>query len=122
MKPGSDVDRSRTEGDALPSSVDFEIRRSPLIPRRRLLGNPSSVLPKLSPDGRRLAWQAPVDGVMNIWLAPADDLNQTAPLPPRGFLLTRLSDAGPRRAPSVCKGRHPKPFSQAHIADRIGGR
>jgi dipeptidyl aminopeptidase/acylaminoacyl peptidase len=74
------VDRSRTEGDALPSSLDFQTQRSPLIPRRKLLGNPTSVLPKLSPDGRRLAWQAPVDGVMNIWLAPADDLKQAQPL------------------------------------------
>ncbi len=33
----------------------------PLIPRERLLGNPSRIDPKLSPDGSRLAWQAPVD-------------------------------------------------------------
>jgi Tol biopolymer transport system component len=64
----------------LPSGVVFQTQRSQLIPRRKLLGNPTSVLPKLSPDGRRVAWQAPVDGVMNIWLAPADDPKQAQPL------------------------------------------
>jgi hypothetical protein len=62
----------------LPSGVVFQTQRSLLIPRRKLLGNPTSVLPKLSPDGRRVAWQAPVDGVM--WLAPADDPKQAQPL------------------------------------------
>jgi hypothetical protein len=38
-----------------------------IIPRRLLLGNPSAILPKLSPDGRYLAWLAPTDGVMNVW-------------------------------------------------------
>ena len=52
----------------------------PLIPRKRLLGNPSRIDPKLSPDGRRLAWQAPVDGVMNIWVAPTDEISQAQPV------------------------------------------
>ncbi len=52
----------------------------PLIPRRLLLDNPSRLDPGLSPDGRRLAWLAPVDGVMNVWVAPADALDQAEPL------------------------------------------
>jgi Tol biopolymer transport system component len=52
----------------------------PLIPRKRLLGNPSRIDPKLSPDGSRLAWQAPVDGVMNIWVAPTDEISQAQPV------------------------------------------
>jgi dipeptidyl aminopeptidase/acylaminoacyl peptidase len=52
----------------------------PLIPRKRLLGNPSRSAPKLSPDGSRLAWQAPVDSVMNIWAAPAEDIAQAQPV------------------------------------------
>jgi len=39
-----------------------------LIPRRVLFGNPSRIRPTISPDGRRLAYLAPVDGVLNVWL------------------------------------------------------
>ena len=41
-----------------------------LIPREVLFGNPERVSPRLSPDGTRLAWIAPKDGVLNVWLAP----------------------------------------------------
>ena len=41
-----------------------------LIPREVLFGNPERVSPRLSPDGSRLAWIAPKDGVLNVWLAP----------------------------------------------------
>jgi dipeptidyl aminopeptidase/acylaminoacyl peptidase len=56
----------------------------PLIPRQLLLGNPSRMAPELSPDGRMLAWRAPVDNVMNIWVASIDALGEAAPV-------TRLS-------------------------------
>ncbi len=42
-----------------------------LIPRAELFGNPERVSPHLSPDGTRLAWIAPRDGVLNVWVAPA---------------------------------------------------
>ena len=41
-----------------------------LIPRSVLFGNPERTLPQLSPDGARLAWIAPHDGVLNVWVAP----------------------------------------------------
>ena len=41
-----------------------------LIPRRVLFGNPERVSPHLSPDGTRLAWIAPHEGVLNVWVAP----------------------------------------------------
>ncbi|HXS63691.1 MAG TPA: S9 family peptidase [Streptosporangiaceae bacterium] len=43
-----------------------------LIPRQVLFGNPERVAPRLSPDGTRLAWIAPHDDVLNVWLAPVD--------------------------------------------------
>ena len=43
-----------------------------LIPRQVLFGNPERVAPRLSPDGSRLAWIAPDNGVLNVWLAPVD--------------------------------------------------
>jgi dipeptidyl aminopeptidase/acylaminoacyl peptidase len=44
-----------------------------LIPREALFGNPERALVMISPDGKTLSWIAPVDGVMNVWVAPADD-------------------------------------------------
>src|SRR5580693_709841 len=41
-----------------------------LIPRTVLFGNPERTFPRLSPDGSRLAWIAPDDGVLNVWVAP----------------------------------------------------
>ena len=41
-----------------------------LIPRSVLFGNPERTSPHLSPDGTRLAWIAPLDGVLNVWVAP----------------------------------------------------
>ncbi len=43
-----------------------------LIPRKLLFGNPDRAMPQISPDGRWLAWLAPNNGVMNVWVAPAD--------------------------------------------------
>jgi dipeptidyl aminopeptidase/acylaminoacyl peptidase len=46
-----------------------------LIPREVLFGNPERASPAISPDGGRIAWLAPVDGVLNVWVAQvgADD-------------------------------------------------
>jgi dipeptidyl aminopeptidase/acylaminoacyl peptidase len=41
-----------------------------LIPRSVLFGNPERTSPQISPDGSSLAWVAPRDGVLNLWVAP----------------------------------------------------
>jgi dipeptidyl aminopeptidase/acylaminoacyl peptidase len=41
-----------------------------LIPRQVLFGNPERVSPRISPDGSQLAWIAPQENVLNVWLAP----------------------------------------------------
>ena len=41
-----------------------------LIPREVLFGNPERMSPRLSPDGERLAYIAPRDGVLNVWVGP----------------------------------------------------
>ena len=43
-------------------------RMPPLIPLRHLFDNPERAAARLSPDGRRLSWLAPVDGVLNVWV------------------------------------------------------
>lgn len=47
-----------------------------LISRDALFGNPERTNVQISPDGRHLSWVAPVDGVMNVWVAPAADPGQ----------------------------------------------
>jgi dipeptidyl aminopeptidase/acylaminoacyl peptidase len=51
--------------------------QAPLIPREVLFGNPERAQARLSPDGRRLSFLAPVEGVLNVWVGPVDgDLDQ----------------------------------------------
>jgi dipeptidyl aminopeptidase/acylaminoacyl peptidase len=40
----------------------------PLIPRKVLFGNPEKTAPQISPDGKRLVYLAPVNGVLNVWV------------------------------------------------------
>jgi dipeptidyl aminopeptidase/acylaminoacyl peptidase len=51
-----------------------------LIPRELLFGNPSRTSPQLSPDGTMLAFLAPRDGVMNLWVCPIGKLDEARPL------------------------------------------
>ena len=67
---------------ASPTSAPAPVRQArapdksaiPLIPRDLLYGNPARVAVRISPDGSKLSWLAPVDGVMNLWVSPVDDL------------------------------------------------
>jgi dipeptidyl aminopeptidase/acylaminoacyl peptidase len=43
-----------------------------LIPQDALFGNPVYLRPETSPDGTRLFFLAPDDGVLNVWSAPVD--------------------------------------------------
>ncbi len=38
------------------------------IPLEVLLGNPEKALPQISPDGKRMAYIAPANGVLNVWV------------------------------------------------------
>jgi dipeptidyl aminopeptidase/acylaminoacyl peptidase len=52
----------------------------PLIPRKTFFENANALNPKLSPNGRWLAWIAAVDDVTNVWVAPRDDLTKARPI------------------------------------------
>jgi dipeptidyl aminopeptidase/acylaminoacyl peptidase len=52
----------------------------PLIPRDVLFGNPERFSPRISPDGSRLGWIAPDDGVLNVWTAPLGKIAEATPL------------------------------------------
>ncbi|MBX3354203.1 MAG: PD40 domain-containing protein [Phycisphaeraceae bacterium] len=44
----------------------------PLIPRAVIFGNPERASPSLSPDGTQVAFLAPYEGVLNVWVTPLD--------------------------------------------------
>lgn len=46
-----------------------------LIPRETLFGNPDRAGVRLSPDGKHLSYLSDLEGVMNLWVAPRDDLS-----------------------------------------------
>lgn len=51
-----------------------------LVPRRLLFGSPERAAARLGPDGTWLAFLAPRDGVLNIWIAPTSAPEQARPL------------------------------------------
>jgi dipeptidyl aminopeptidase/acylaminoacyl peptidase len=51
-----------------------------LIPRNTFFGNPERTGPQISPDGHWIAFLAPVDGVLNVMVAPADDIKNARPV------------------------------------------
>jgi dipeptidyl aminopeptidase/acylaminoacyl peptidase len=52
----------------------------PLIPRKLLFGNPDKASPRISPDGSKLAFLAPVDGVLNVWVGLVEDPDAAMPV------------------------------------------
>src|SRR3989449_2292587 len=57
---------SAEEAGCRPMGIDDVL----LVPREVLFGNPEKSQPRISPDGARLAYLAPVDGVLNVWVGP----------------------------------------------------
>ena len=62
-----------------------QTRPTPLIPRRVLFAGADRSVVRLSPDGRRIAFLAPVDGLLNLWVGPLADVTQARPF-------TRVTD------------------------------
>jgi len=70
-----------------------------LIPRDVLFGNPDRTGVQLSPDGTRISWIAPVEGVLNVWVAPVADLSAAKPV-------TKDADRGIRQYFWMPNGTH----------------
>ncbi len=51
-----------------------------LIPRTTLFGNPDKASARISPDGKQMAFLAPVDGVLNVWVGPISDPDAAKPV------------------------------------------
>lgn len=65
---------------AFDGSAVVKIDDVPLIPRQTLFGSPDRAAVRLSPDGSYISFLSPKDGVMNIWVAPIDDLDAARPV------------------------------------------
>lgn len=72
------VKAGRVQGEGLNGTVV-------LMPRRLLFASPERSIARISPDGRRLAFLGPVNGVLNVWAGPIDDIGRARPL-------TRVAD------------------------------
>ncbi len=48
-------------------------KEKPLISRQILFGNPDKVTLRISPDHQMISYLAPLDDVLNVWVAPKDD-------------------------------------------------
>jgi dipeptidyl aminopeptidase/acylaminoacyl peptidase len=51
-----------------------------LLPRALIFGNPDRSIVRISWDGTRIAFLAPVDGVLNLWIAPIDRMDKARPV------------------------------------------
>ena len=75
-----------------------------LIPLPVLFGNPERVMPRISPDGTQLAWIAPHEGVLNVWLAPVSP--ETGLDLASARVVTNDTDRGIRQYGWAYDGRH----------------
>ena len=74
------VDGAAQERGSAKSAVEPVKHSVPLIPRQEFFGNPDKARARISPDGTKLALIAPLDGVLNVWVGPADDLQAIQPV------------------------------------------
>src|SRR5688500_5903922 len=65
---------------ALPAGAAQSPATEPLISRGVLFGNPDRAQVRISPDGKHLAWLAPVNGLLNVWVAPVGQLDKAKPV------------------------------------------
>jgi dipeptidyl aminopeptidase/acylaminoacyl peptidase len=79
---GAGPARAQTRGESPRAAA---ASRGALIPRRVLFGDPERSLARISPDGKRVAFLAAVDGVLNVWVAPLE-------VPGEARALTRVTD------------------------------
>ncbi|TWU24717.1 alpha/beta hydrolase family protein [Bythopirellula polymerisocia] len=78
LSPAASAEESATESSKPTTSTSTE--EPILIPRSVLFGNPQRAGARVSPNGKWLSYLAPVDGILNVWVAPIDDLEKAKPV------------------------------------------
>ncbi len=56
--------------------MNCHVHSEELIPRTVIFGNPSKTMVRLSPDGKYVSYLAPENGVLNVWIAPQNDMQK----------------------------------------------
>ena len=57
-----------------------EVTIPDLVDRELFFGNPDKIQVRISPDGKYFSYRAPVNGVMNIWVAPIENPDGAQPI------------------------------------------
>lgn len=65
----ANIARAAIKSPNATTSNNSAMKNTPLIPRKIIFGNPERAAASLSPDGTKLAFLAPVNGVLNVWVA-----------------------------------------------------
>lgn len=73
-------DRPAVSAGSKPAAGPKVSMKTPLIPRDVLFGNPEKAMARISHDGSKLSYLAPVDGVLNVWVGPADKPEEAKPV------------------------------------------
>ena len=74
----SSTSESSSNAEAEVAQGEEQAVKAPeLIDRSLLFGNPSRFQGRLSPDGKHMSFRAPLNGVMNIWVAPREAIDLT---------------------------------------------
>ena len=60
---------------ATAAATDASTKEQKLIPRSVLFGNPEKATARISPNGKWMSYLAPVDGILNVFVAPIDDMS-----------------------------------------------
>ena len=72
-----------------PARKQEQAKEVKLIPREVLFGNPDKASPQISPDGKMMAYLAPVENVLNVWVKTIGKTDDKA--------VTKDDDRGIRR-------------------------
>ncbi len=81
-KPDSESAKGAAEAKrpADDDQPEAAIDKQGLIRRTIFFGNPDKAAARISPDGKQLSFLAPRDGVMNVYVAPIDEVAKARPV------------------------------------------
>ena len=69
-----------TENNSSEKLSEADFGNVELIPREILFGNPDKTRVLISSDGNWIGYMAPLDGVLNVWVAPLDNISSARPV------------------------------------------
>src|SRR5687768_10405611 len=80
--PAASPSGGTSDGSSAATGGTTTITKSPpradasVLPRKLIFGNPDRAAPLVSHDGKQIAWLAPKEGVLNVYVAPSSDVTK----------------------------------------------